>query len=60
MNVPDLEKSINLIYDGAYMNLENIEGLHHFFQKRMPILDQKTILRMNGVKRIELGRHRKD
>lgn len=33
MNVPDFENSINLIYDGAYKNLENIEGLHHSFSE---------------------------
>ena len=31
VNVQDLEKSINTIYDGAYKNLENIEGLHNSF-----------------------------
>jgi len=31
LNIQDLETSIAQIYDGAYKNLENIEGLHTSF-----------------------------
>ena len=31
LNIQELETSIAQIYDGAYKNLENIEGLHTSF-----------------------------
>lgn len=35
LNIQELEKSITLIYDGAYKNLENIEGLYTSFSEKV-------------------------
>ncbi|WP_149240969.1 hypothetical protein [Dyadobacter sp. 32] len=44
MNINDqaLEKSISSIYDGAYKNLENIEGLHNTFTETVSDFKSKN------------------
>jgi GTP-dependent phosphoenolpyruvate carboxykinase len=42
VNIQELEKSITLIYDGAYKNLENIEGLHTSFTETVSDFKEKN------------------
>ena len=42
LNIQDLEKSISTIYDGAYKNLENIEGLHSTFTETVSDFKSKN------------------
>jgi hypothetical protein len=42
VNIQELEKSITLIYDGAYKNLENIEGLHTSFVETVSNFKEKN------------------
>lgn len=42
LNIQDLEKSISTIYDGAYKNLENIEGLHSTFTETVSEFKSKN------------------
>ena len=42
LNIQELEKSIATIYDGAYKNLENIEGLHTSFVETVSDFKEKN------------------
>ncbi|HEV7380594.1 MAG TPA: hypothetical protein VGN64_12420 [Dyadobacter sp.] len=42
LNIQDLEKSIASIYDGAYKNLESIEGLHTSFTETVSEFKEKN------------------
>ncbi|GLU55071.1 hypothetical protein [Dyadobacter frigoris] len=42
VNVQDLDKSLNEIYDGAYKNLENIEALHVSFVDKVSDFKEKN------------------
>ena len=42
LNIQELEKSIASIYDGAYKNLENIEGLHTSFTETVSDFKSKN------------------
>jgi hypothetical protein len=42
VNIQELEKSINTIYDGVYKNLENIEDLHHSFTETVSNFKSKN------------------
>ena len=42
VNVQDLDKSLNEIYDGAYKNLENIEALHTSFADKVSDFKEKN------------------
>jgi GTP-dependent phosphoenolpyruvate carboxykinase len=42
VNIQDLEKSISSIYDGAYKNLENIEGLYNSFTETVSEFKSKN------------------
>lgn len=42
VNVQDLDKSLNQIYDGAYKNLENIEALHTSFVDKVSDFKEKN------------------
>ena len=42
LNIQELEKSIATIYDGAYKNLENIEGLHTSFIETVSDFKEKN------------------
>lgn len=42
VNIEELDKSISEIYDGAYKNLENIEGLHTSFVETVSDFKEKN------------------
>lgn len=42
VNLQELDKSLNSIYDGAFKNLENIEGLHHTFTETVSDFKEKN------------------
>ncbi|WP_439559175.1 hypothetical protein [Dyadobacter sp.] len=42
LNIQDLEKSLNDIYDGAYKNLENVESLHNSFTETVSDFKEKN------------------
>lgn len=42
LNIQEIEKSIAVVYDGAYKNLENIEGLHTSFSEKVADFKEKN------------------
>ncbi len=42
LNIQEIEKALTEVYDGAYKNLENIEGLHAIYSDKVSDFKEKN------------------